>query len=348
MVHPCERRVDGDRVTEFIPAVDWMAREDANLLSRDEKLKGPPVLPRGMSRDHLHDRNRDRTLFDPANPGLETYIRVTRRKHPTVAEEVAAQKAAQDQHSMQQHRLACEAADANELLELRSLGIRTVMRERAKAGPYGHAAVKVPPADPRADVLEKRLMGTDKTLEESMYCVIQNQIPLLSASGTRHRLHSSCLHYFHRTHGQDIRRERRIISRKFPAQTNRTASTCISAGFNDAAGSGPRSLIRSWSAAEGRMARQLAQDGSEVGLICIPVRNQIIGCEEPLLGPVARPLRGPDSGVAFQREEHSFVWHICCEDKRCVVVTDGVVGAFDIRDSRALHRVVAVASRALD
>jgi hypothetical protein len=40
----------------------------------------PPALPRHASRDHLHDRNRGLSASDPANPGLQTYVRVTRRR----------------------------------------------------------------------------------------------------------------------------------------------------------------------------------------------------------------------------------------------------------------------------
>ena len=53
---PCERRVDGERVTELIPAREWLSRQDANMLRPDERKVFPPALPRYGSRDHLHDR----------------------------------------------------------------------------------------------------------------------------------------------------------------------------------------------------------------------------------------------------------------------------------------------------
>eukprot|EP00325_Prymnesiales_sp_UTEX-LB-985_P027774 CAMPEP_0174722406 /NCGR_PEP_ID=MMETSP1094-20130205/38375_1 /TAXON_ID=156173 /ORGANISM="Chrysochromulina brevifilum, Strain UTEX LB 985" /LENGTH=212 /DNA_ID=CAMNT_0015923257 /DNA_START=17 /DNA_END=655 /DNA_ORIENTATION=- len=156
-----ERRVDGDKVTELWPARDWVTRPDANQLVPDEKNLQPPTLPRHAARDHLHDRNREQTLFDPANPGLTTYVRVTRRRMPTEFEEQQARE--RNRAAVQQHmdREAAEAAEANELLELRSMGIRSVITERNKAGPYGRQAVKVPPANMRADTLEKKL-GVDK------------------------------------------------------------------------------------------------------------------------------------------------------------------------------------------
>ena len=41
--------------------------------------ESPPKLPMYMSRDHLHDRNREFVgEFDVARPGLQTYVRVTR------------------------------------------------------------------------------------------------------------------------------------------------------------------------------------------------------------------------------------------------------------------------------
>ena len=87
-----ERRVDGDKVTELClwPAPYWNQRADANNFVRDQKNLQPPALPRNSLRDHLHDRNREQTLYDPANPGLTTYVRVTRRRMPTEAAEQEA------------------------------------------------------------------------------------------------------------------------------------------------------------------------------------------------------------------------------------------------------------------
>jgi len=163
-----ERRVDGDRVTELWPARDWVKRPDANPLVVDEKSLQPPALPRHSMRDHLHDRNREQTLFDSANPGLTTYVRVTRRRMPTEAEEQAVRAANIKAHRMHEEREAAEAAEANELLELRSMGIRAVITERDKAGPYGKQAVKVPPANARADSLEKKLLGSTETIAEGL------------------------------------------------------------------------------------------------------------------------------------------------------------------------------------
>lgn len=85
---PCERRVDGDRITELIPAREWLSGRqpgnrgpDTNPLVAHPEGFYPPQLPRHKQRDHLHDRNREHSLYDPANPGLATYVRVTRRRH---------------------------------------------------------------------------------------------------------------------------------------------------------------------------------------------------------------------------------------------------------------------------
>lgn len=168
MVHPCERRVDGDRVTELIPARDWIERPDANPLVTDEKGEKMPTLPRHSTRDHLHDRNRSQALFDPANPGVTTYVRVTRRRMPTEVEEEQARSRNLSRLRDYEAREAAEAAEANELLELRSMGIRAVITERNKAGPYGKDAVKVPPPNARADFLEKKVLGTDHTIADSL------------------------------------------------------------------------------------------------------------------------------------------------------------------------------------
>mmetsp|Transcript_8174 Transcript_8174/g.21374 ORF Transcript_8174/g.21374 Transcript_8174/m.21374 type:complete len:237 (-) Transcript_8174:472-1182(-) len=158
-VHPCERRVDGERVTELVPAHDWMKRSDANQLKPTKA--GPPALPRHAARDHLHDRNRERALYDPASPGVETYVRATRRRLPTEAAEQEARNA----HFARQRNLALqqerEAAEANELLELRSMGIRTGFNARKTGQMFGSQAVVVPEANPRTQQLERKL-GVDK------------------------------------------------------------------------------------------------------------------------------------------------------------------------------------------
>ena len=84
-----ERRCDGGRVTELVKAKDWLAMHgesrgpEVNPLEPSIKGDMPPALPTYLSRDHLHDRNRQNALFDPAQPGLETYVRVTAvARHP--------------------------------------------------------------------------------------------------------------------------------------------------------------------------------------------------------------------------------------------------------------------------
>jgi hypothetical protein len=160
---PCERRVDGDRVTELWPAANWMARSDKNAFTTDEKTPWyPPALPKYSTRDHLHDRNRERTVFDPANPGKQQYVYVTRRRLPTVQQEEAAQKKNIQALNAHERRQEFEAAEANELLELRSMGIRSTMAAQDSYSMYGRAP-PVPAANSRAEELEKRVL---RTMEE--------------------------------------------------------------------------------------------------------------------------------------------------------------------------------------
>jgi len=134
---PNERRCDGDRITELIPAAEWLADETKNTLLRyseeAETLPGREFLPRTAYRDHLHDNCRATAVFDPANPGITTYVRVTRR----LAKEGAdGDQAREDQllRARRENREATmqkemkEAQEAREILELKSLGIRTAMR----------------------------------------------------------------------------------------------------------------------------------------------------------------------------------------------------------------------------
>jgi len=157
--HPCERRVDGERVTEMLPAQLWLNRDDANKLQH--RADGPPVLPRHQARDHLHDRNREQSLFDPASPGVTTYVRATRRRLPSPDSEQQQRNALaarqRDQHLREQR----EAEEANELLELRSMGIKAMMNERQKGEMFGNTVVRVPPENPRVTQLTKNL-GVDK------------------------------------------------------------------------------------------------------------------------------------------------------------------------------------------
>ena len=108
---PNERRVDGDRITELVPAREWLSGRasgnrgpDCNPLVEDPKWNRPPYLPRPevllsegatrFRRDHLHDRNRENAVYDKANPGLATYVRVSRRRcDPFVEQQIAAVRA---------------------------------------------------------------------------------------------------------------------------------------------------------------------------------------------------------------------------------------------------------------
>lgn len=129
---PCERRVDGDRVTELLPAREFLSRSDKNCMQFDPTNAFPPRLPTYASRDHLHDRNREISLFDPANPGLQTYVRVTRRRHPDRAYEAAALRERNQRLRAQFAHEQHEAAVANELLALRSANIREHIANRSR------------------------------------------------------------------------------------------------------------------------------------------------------------------------------------------------------------------------
>ena len=123
-----ERRVDGDRVTELVPTAEWLAQKAKNGMVADPDGVTPPRLPRYAERDHLHDVTRENAVFDPANPGLTTYVRVTRRinKDRAKEEELMAQRL-----EMRKADVEAEEKDQkekNEILELRSLGIRAAMK----------------------------------------------------------------------------------------------------------------------------------------------------------------------------------------------------------------------------
>jgi hypothetical protein len=135
---PCERRCDGDRIIELVPAAEWLADDTKNMLLRNsdnaDMLPGRQFLPRTAYRDHLHDNARATSVFDNANPGITTYVRVSRR----LAKEGAMGDQAREDQLLQiraeireQTRLKelREAQEAREVLELRSLGIRTAMRK---------------------------------------------------------------------------------------------------------------------------------------------------------------------------------------------------------------------------
>lgn len=130
-----ERYVDGDRATEILPASEWLSRADANPLV--QRSDAPPKLPRHSARDHLSDRNRVHALFDPAQPQLTTVVRVTRRqtmdgcsadeRRDALIKDQQAAKMREVLKRQQAERVAAEAAEANELLELYSMGIRGVL-----------------------------------------------------------------------------------------------------------------------------------------------------------------------------------------------------------------------------
>ena len=89
---PCERRVDGDRITEMVQADIWLADPNKNFLVRQPGeevdpqgyMPGMLKLPRNNYRDHLHDVRREHGIYDPANPGLTSYVRVTRCANCTI------------------------------------------------------------------------------------------------------------------------------------------------------------------------------------------------------------------------------------------------------------------------
>ena len=137
---PCERRVDGDRITELIPSREWLSGRvsgnrgpDVNPLVKSPMGFYPPALPRHMQRDHLHDRNREHSLYDPANPGFATYVRVTRRRHTNdLASELAV---ARRRHELREAEIAKESVESelkNELLDVRSRGLRNAMASRSR------------------------------------------------------------------------------------------------------------------------------------------------------------------------------------------------------------------------
>jgi len=135
----CERRVDGDRVTEYVLAKDWLSGRgpgergaDVNPLRPHPKFEKPPELPQYMSRDHLHDRNRENALYDPAQPGLETYVRVTRRRGPPEQEE-ALRQYANERRKEWEAKEAQHAKESNELLALRSMLMQGAMHANREA-----------------------------------------------------------------------------------------------------------------------------------------------------------------------------------------------------------------------
>ena len=101
----------------------------------------PPALPRYLSRDHLHDRNRINALYDPAQPGWETCVRVTRRRAPPETEAFLAREREERVRKWQRQE-AVKTSEAHELLELRSMGVRAAIAASETANERGPATVK--------------------------------------------------------------------------------------------------------------------------------------------------------------------------------------------------------------
>jgi len=173
---PCERRVDGDRLTVMMPAREWLAGRtrakgnlaDVNPLVDHPHNLQPPALPRGLRRDHLHDRNREHALYDLANPGLPTYVRVTRRRGDT-ATELAMADIRQKHRFAEIARERQEAADATTLMQLRSASLREAMKRREQNNSYialppgqRPAFPPEPPADPRVAQIERKLQVMER------------------------------------------------------------------------------------------------------------------------------------------------------------------------------------------
>ena len=174
-----ERRVDGDRITEMIPAREWLTRNDMNPMQRPHNSYYPPSLPRYASRDHLHDRNREMCVFDTANPGLEAYVRVTRRRHndPMAELQLKQTRKARVREHFQAEQI--EARDANELLELRSQNLRQLIAARSRGWqrPAGGEDHSMAARQPRIDELEKRLQAYRNTYTYTGYTKASAQSP---------------------------------------------------------------------------------------------------------------------------------------------------------------------------
>jgi len=127
---PNERRVDGGKVTEMVSVNEWLADPNKNRLVPDPELIDPPHLPAFAYRDHLHDNTRAHGLFDTANPGITTYVRSSRRivNHDPQAEKQLQQARQQQRRDMVRLEQK-DIEEKNEILELRSLGIRAAMQK---------------------------------------------------------------------------------------------------------------------------------------------------------------------------------------------------------------------------
>jgi hypothetical protein len=196
---PNERRIDGDRITELIPSREWLSgREpgnrgpDVNPLVPSSSKYYPPVLPRHMRRDHLHDRNREHALFDSANPGLASYVRVTRRRRNDPVAETALARSRQETREAELAKERDEVRTANELLELRSQGLRKAMAQKSRLNAAVAAGMWRPPSAPsgpdptavRVDLLEQRLQMLMRTsgMQYVQQGLHQNQRPATAPS----------------------------------------------------------------------------------------------------------------------------------------------------------------------
>lgn len=169
-------------MTELIPAREWLSRKDKNPLEVNPKNIFPPSLPRFESRDHLHDRNRELCVFDPANPGLQTYVRVTRRRHPDRNVEAALHEKRKERLIEQCAIERQEQQDATEMLELRSANIRNLLINRSRGWKPTPAQSRPPSQgsewrDRRIDELQKRLNYMRSTYAYKGYSEQSNMEP---------------------------------------------------------------------------------------------------------------------------------------------------------------------------
>jgi hypothetical protein len=140
-----ERRTDGDRSTRLVNTKEWLERPDHNALRPAPRAGGPgSVLPRHSARDHLSESSRRSAMYDPARRELPGRVRVTQRssfddcssagRRRGIATDRAEQRQREWQLAAAAEAEALAAAEANELLELRSLGIRAVLAKSEEVG----------------------------------------------------------------------------------------------------------------------------------------------------------------------------------------------------------------------
>lgn len=129
---PNERRVDGGRITGKLQSDIWLNDPNKNSLTRispeADILPNQLKLEYTKERDHLHDNQRANNTVDPAQPGHTQYIYVTRRiDNQDPANERRLMEERRRQQQVELEREAEKAREMNEILELKSLGIRTAM-----------------------------------------------------------------------------------------------------------------------------------------------------------------------------------------------------------------------------